>query len=483
MSGEEEEISIFAKPSTKRSKKESPDLRIENHSKTIEESHSTFALTFGQLGLDDWLVQTLDGLGMQRPTAVQQACIPAILAGRDVLAAAKTGSGKTATFALPMLQALSRDPFGIFGLILTPTRELAIQIGEQFKALGSLFNPTVTVVTGGVDAVALASAMSQRRPHILIATPGRLADMLESGAGKDYLVLNRLRFLVLDEADRLVGSESSFMRKDGGEMDIILKAVLPNQSLQLLLFSATLEQSAKSFFQTLGRSSDPFEYRQPGDFGVSASIRQVYLLVPSQVQDCYLVHLIRDRLRYGLMIVFVAKCKTAELMAQVLRRLDIEALSLHSRMSQRNRLASLDRFRSGKSQVLVCTDVASRGLDIPAVNTVINLDLPLDARDYIHRVGRTARAGRSGLAISLPNEMDVALIENIEAKLRHPLEPLLPVPEEAKVLETLDKIVKAKREASLALYDAKFGAKALANQQKWASGSMLKRKKKANKED
>ncbi|KAJ2583653.1 putative RNA helicase, partial [Coemansia sp. RSA 1797] len=188
--------------------------------------------TFSALGLDSWLTSTLSAMSIHEPTEIQRACIGPILAGRDVIGGANTGSGKTAAFALPILQALAEDPFGVFAVVLTPTRELAVQIGEQFGVLGKGVNIKVTVAIGGVDMVTQALSLS-RRPHIVVATPGRLADLIESSA--DAVHLKRVRFVVLDEADRLLTETFA------SDLAVIMDAVPKKR--QTLLFTATMTDS------------------------------------------------------------------------------------------------------------------------------------------------------------------------------------------------------------------------------------------------
>lgn len=413
--------------------------------------------SFEALGLDQWQVSTLRGLAIRRPTSVQAACIPKILSGSDVAASAKTGSGKTAAFALPILKMLSQDPFGIYALVLTPTRELALQIVEQFRVLGRSINVGVCVVMGGMDMMKQAAELA-RRPHIVVSTPGRLADLLQSSP--DAVCLKRLRFLVLDEADRLVGPGSTF--KDG-ELPLIMAKANPNA--QRLLFSATMSPEVEAYGSESGRGL--FVYRATHEFGTVERIKQRSLLIPSQIRDAYLAHLVGKTFAGRSTIIFVGKCKTCELVLRMLRALGHRAVALHSKMSQAERIAALARFKSGQVPILVSTDVGSRGLDIPSVQLVLNMDVPADARDYVHRIGRTARAGRSGLALTFIHELDIDLIRNIEASTGVQMEPLEEAPAEKDVLVELNKVITAKREASMSLLDLKFGAKAENNKRKW----------------
>ena len=427
-----------------------------------ESSTSSMASNFSDLGLPAWQVDTLKGLAITKPTAIQNACIPQILAGKDVIGGAKTGSGKTAAFALPILKTLAEDIYGPFALILTPTRELALQIAEQFQVLGKALRVNICVVLGGCDMMKQASELA-RRPHIIVATPGRLVDLIRSSP--DCLDLRKLRFCVLDEADRLLDPSGTFQTLQ--EIPTIMDAVRKSKRAQMLLFSATLTDPVRDFLRESQRS-DAYVFQSNDAYGTVEAIDQKYLLVPSKVRDCYLYHLLKNELAGKTMIIFVGKCLTAELLRFWLKEMGIEVAALHSQLSQQDRIAALARFKSGQLPILVSTDVGSRGLDIPSVEIVLNYDVPLDARDYVHRIGRTARAGRSGFALTLMTEMDVELVENIETKIGKQLEEF-PEPSEEKVLEKLNKVSEAKRSASMTLSDRKFGEKRARNKRKWES--------------
>ena len=427
-----------------------------------ESSTSTMASNFADLGLPAWQVDTLKGLAITKPTAIQNACIPQILSGKDVIGGAKTGSGKTAAFALPILKTLAEDIYGPYALILTPTRELALQIAEQFQVLGKALRVNICVVLGGCDMMKQASELS-RRPHIIVATPGRLVDLLRSSP--DCLDLKKLRYCVLDEADRLLDPAGTFQTLR--EIPTIMESVRKAKRAQMLLFSATLTEDVREFLKECQRS-DAYAFQSNDAYGTVESITQKYLLVPSKARDCYLYHLLQNDLKGKTMIIFVGKCLTAELLRFWMKELGIEVAALHSQLSQQDRIAALARFKSGQLPILISTDVGSRGLDIPSVEVVLNYDVPLDARDYVHRIGRTARAGRSGFALTLMTEMDVELVENIETKIGKQLQEF-PEPSEEKVLEKLNKVSEAKRAASMTLSDRKFGEKRARNKRKWES--------------
>lgn len=359
---------------------------------------------FSSLGLSDWIVNQLKTIGISQPSPVQRDVIPRVLQGRDCVACSKTGSGKTLAFALPIIQKLSQDPYGVFALVLTPTRELALQVFDQFCVLGRSIGLQCEVCIGGRDMIEQASRL-QNKPHVVVATPGRLVDHLSVG---NCLSLNRLKFMVLDEADRLIA----------GRFDEDLAQIFHNvpPDRQTLLFSATCNE----FLQKLNSLSknNCHYYEDIGSEATVTKLRQSYVMCAESVKDATLVDIVNDFVESGpgQLMVFVNKCREGTVLAMTLNRLGIAALALHSQMKQVERTAALTKFKSGTVRVLFTTDVGSRGLDIPLVDMVINYSLPSVAREYIHRVGRTARAGRGGAAISLVSPVDVNLLKLIEQR-------------------------------------------------------------------
>lgn len=316
---------------------------------------------------------------------------------------AETGSGKTAAFALPILQALLDKPQPLFGLVLAPTRELAYQISQAFEALGSLISVRCAVIVGGMDMVPQAIALG-KKPHIIVATPGRLLDHLENTKG---FSLRSLKYLVMDEADRLLDLDF------GPILDKILK-VLPRER-RTYLFSATMSSKVES----LQRASlkDPLRVSiSSNKYQTVSTLLQSYVFIPHQHKDTYLVYLINEFAGQSA-IVFTRTVNETQRIAILLRTLGFGAIPLHGQLSQSARLGALNKFRAGSREILVATDVAARGLDIPSVDVVLNYDLPPDSKTYIHRVGRTARAGKSGHAISVVTQYDVEIWLRIEAAL------------------------------------------------------------------
>lgn len=395
-----------------------------------------------ELGLASWLAGSCVEMGLKRPTPIQRECIGPALRGGDVLGSAETGSGKTAAFALPVLQALSDDPYGVFAVVLSPARELATQIADQFNALGSRMGVRVAVVVGGVDMMHQALELA-KRPHIVIATPGRLADHLRSSG--TAVTIRNARFLVIDEADRLL--EEGF----GPDLEFIVAALPPRR--QTLLFSATMSDALRQL-QTLALRK-PHVADLAALASTPASLEQQYVFVPANVRDVYLAHEARTLAEQDLTaIVFTSSCRSCEVLATTLRALGLDCVALHSQQPQARRLAALGRFKQGSLRLLVATDVAARGIDIPEVGVVLNHNVPAEPKDYIHRAGRTARAGRAGRALTYVSQYDVELLLAIETATQRKLETV--EPDEAEVLKLLPEVASARRAAIMELNDNGF---------------------------
>jgi ATP-dependent RNA helicase RhlE len=352
------------------------------------------------------LQRALKDKGYTAPTPIQTAAIPAIIAGRDVLGSAQTGSGKTAAFALPMLQQLVGAPLTktriIRGLVLVPTRELAAQVGESFLALGKYLPqlPKVAVVFGGVS---INPQMMNLRSgaDIVVATPGRLIDLIEHNA----LKLNEVQTLVLDEADRLL--ELGF----GEELARILK-LLPTKR-QNLFFSATFPPAIEAL--AAGMLREPVRVEVKSETGTAPDITQRAIEVDPGRRTQLLRHLVQTE-KWPRVLVFVATKHAAEIVADKLRKVKIEAEPFHGELSQGKRTQVLQDFKLKEVQVVVATDVAARGIDIASLPVVVNYDLPRSAVDYTHRIGRTGRAGESGLAVSFVSAATEAHFKLIEKR-------------------------------------------------------------------
>lgn len=411
---------------------------IENHSDGETEKApdrddvAKAPVTFRSLGIDERLCEVCKSLNWDEPTKIQREAIPIALQGRDIIGLAETGSGKTAAFILPILQSLLENPRRIFALVLTPTRELAIQIQEQVAALGSGFQIKSAVLVGGMDMMTQTVALA-KKPHIIIATPGRLVDHLEKTKGFN---LSALKYLVLDEADRILNMDFE------KEVDKILEQIPRDR--RTYLFSATMTKKVVK----LQRASlkDPVRIEVSTKFQTVDHLKQYYIFIPAKYKDVYLVHILNE-LSGNSFIIFCNTCPGTQKMALMLRNLGFSAIPLNGKMTQTKRLAALNKFKVKSSSVLIATDVASRGLDIPHVDVVINFDLPQHSKDYIHRVGRTARAGRYGKSITFVSQYDVEMYQKIE----HLIGKKLPLYEtvEQEVMILLERVVEAERLARI----------------------------------
>ncbi|TDL27389.1 DEAD-domain-containing protein [Rickenella mellea] len=366
---------------------------------TPDEASTSKDPTFKSLGIIDPLLEALEQMNYKKPTEIQAEVLPHALEGRDIIGVAETGSGKTAAFALPILQKLWEEPRSLFACVLAPTRELAYQISQQFESLGSAIGVRCVVIVGGTEKVAQAVALA-KKPHIVVATPGRLNDHLESTKG---FSLRGLKYLVLDEADRLLDMDF------GPVIDKILK-VIPKER-NTFLFSATMTTKVAKLQRA--SLSNPVRVEVSTKYSTVTTLLQYYLFIPYVQKDVYMIHL-ANTLAQNSIIIFTRTVHDTQRLAIILRTLGFPAVPLHGQLSQSARLGALAKFKSGGRRVLVATDVASRGLDIPSVDAVINFDIPTHSKDYIHRVGRTARAGRSGKSITLVTQYDVELIQRIE---------------------------------------------------------------------
>ena len=355
-------------------------------------------MPFASLGLSPALARAATELGFTVPTPIQTEAIPAVLRGADVWASAQTGSGKTAAFALPALQrhqdaALSQRPGGgarrVHTLVIAPTRELAAQVGEVLRSLGQHLaqTPKVAVVFGGVSINPQMMAL-RGGADIVVATPGRLLDLVEHNA----LKLASVQLLVLDEADRLL--DLGF----ADELNRVL-ALLPTQR-QTLFFSATFPASVEALAASQLREPVRIEVAPTEAGEGSATILQRAIAVDDKRRTQLLLQLIKDE-GWERVLVFVATKYTAEHVAEKLYRAKVFATPFHGDLGQGARTQVLDEFKADRWQVVVTTDLAARGIDSAQLPVVVNYDLPRSAVDYIHRIGRTGRAGESGLAVSL----------------------------------------------------------------------------------
>ncbi len=380
------------------------------------------SVTFDKLGLIPSLLARLTELEYEQPTPIQARAIPSVLAGRDLIAGANTGSGKTATFALPMLQGIFQNQAGkransgkgessgkgnyVSGLILVPTRELAKQVADNIKSYAAHFNGAIKTVAvfGGVSVNTQMLAL-RGGTDILVATPGRLLDLISSNAIK----LDLVNTLVLDEADRMLSLGFT------EELDALL-ALTPKKK-QTLLFSATFPEQVKSLTQEL--LNNPIEIQvQSSD--ASTLVQRVFTVNQGE-KTAVVAHLIMEN-QWRQALIFVNAKHHCEHLAEKLAKRGINATVFHGDKGQSERTRVLDGFKSGDIEVLIATDIAARGLDIEKLPVVINFNLPRSPSDYMHRIGRSGRAGEVGLAISLIDHEDYHHFKVIEKKNKIRLE-------------------------------------------------------------
>ena len=369
---------------------------------TIAPPEAGLAADFADLGLSEPILKAVAGKGYRTPSPIQRQCIPAVLEGRDVMAAAQTGTGKTAGFTLPMLERLRHGPHARAGvvrsLVLTPTRELAAQVGESVVAYGRYLDLRADVVFGGVSINPQMQRL-RRGADVLVATPGRLMDLHQQNA----LRLDRVEILVLDEADRML--DMGFIR----DIRRIL-SLLPSHR-QNLLFSATFSGEIRKL--ATGLLHNPVHLQATPENRAATTVEQLLHPCDMARKAELLSHLIRTN-DWQQVLVF---SRTKHGANKVAERLDAEGLSasaIHGNKSQGARTRALAGFKSGEVRVLVATDIAARGIDIHQLPHVVNLDLPNVAEDYVHRIGRTGRAGQNGHAISLVAAEEHELLRAIE---------------------------------------------------------------------
>ena len=380
-------------------------------------------MTFHDLQLDSVLLDNIQREGYTKPTPIQSQTIPHILDRRDVIGCAQTGTGKTAAFALPIIQLLGVKTHTrhIRALILSPTRELAAQIGDQFKVYAHNTPLRHTVIFGGVGQNPQVQAI-KKGVDILVATPGRLLDLVNQG----IIRLDKLEIFVLDEADRML--DMGFIH----DIKRVMK-VLPKQR-QNLLFSATMPQEITTLSQQFLVNPIQIEVN-PQSSTVEKIEQSVYFVERSDKKDL-LKHVLKTQ-KFVQVLIFTRTKYRANTLAKQLSRANLPAEAIHGGKSQTARTRALDNFRSGKTEILVATDIAARGLDIEAVSHVINFDLPNIPESYVHRIGRTARAGADGIAYSFCDVEERAYLKDIEKLINqrisinndHPYVSTLPDPE------------------------------------------------------
>jgi ATP-dependent RNA helicase RhlE len=359
-------------------------------------------MIFDDLDLNPELLESIDYMGFREATPIQEKAIPVILSGRDLIACAQTGTGKTAAYLLPIMNSITeKRPSHTHTLILVPTRELAIQIDQQILGLAYTLSITSIAVYGGGDGSGWEQekAALSKGADIIVATPGRLISHLNQG----YVKFNQIEVLVLDEADRML---------DIGFYDDIMRIVshIPKKR-QTLMFSATMPPKIKSMSRHIMKNQVEIalEMSKPAE-----GVQQVVYMLGDHMKLPLVKSLIADNPEYQSILIFSSTKKKLSKIVQGLRSKNYMVEGISSDLQQKQREEMLLRFRSRKTRVLVATDMLSRGIDIKDINLVINFDAPIDSEDYVHRVGRTARAETTGIAVTLVNKADIPKILRIE---------------------------------------------------------------------
>ena len=372
-------------------------------------------MNFSQLGLTNAQLNACNSLGYENPTPIQTKAIPIILNGQDLIGCAETGTGKTAAFLLPIIQRISERPRpGVRVLVLSPTRELALQIHKNYGELNSVKSNRSVVVMGGANMRTQVNEL-RRSGTVVIATPGRLLDLMERGA----INLATVEVLVLDEADRML---------DMGFLPAIRRvlAKLPTKR-QTLLFSATMSSSIESLARTTMTQPKLVEVNRRG--GAAQMVEQTAYSVAQENKMALLLDLLeRENQQESLekVLVFTRTRRGSERLSHILRARNHTVNRIHADRSQPQREAALREFRDGRARVLVATDIAARGLDVDAVSHVINYDVPAAPEDYVHRVGRTGRAGHQGKAITIVTPVDELSMRAIERLIGQRVKRVVP---------------------------------------------------------
>lgn len=372
-----------------------------------------FILVFQDLRLDPRLLRSVQHLGFAKPTDIQQEAIPAVLVGRDLIVSSKTGSGKTLAYLLPMMQrllksrALSKQDAR--ALILAPTRELAKQVYAQLRLFIANTPVTAALIVGG-ENFNDQEKLLKRQPDVIVATPGRFLDHLEHKS----VFIQGLEMLILDEADRML--DLGFMP----QLNAINKAA-DHRLRQTLMFSATLDHAEVDEL-TLSLLKNPFRVALGSGHEQHSDITQQFIFADHLTHKEALLQHVLQHETVKQLIVFTATRDDAERLATFCNTQGFSAMGLSARLNQGQRNSVMQQFAAGKYQVLVTTDLASRGLDLLQVSHVLNFDLPKHAEEYVHRIGRTGRAGAKGIAISLVGPKDWPALQKIEAFLRRPVE-------------------------------------------------------------
>ena len=363
----------------------------------------TIQASFEELGLSKSILASIHEVGFERPTPIQAAVIPPALEGRDLIALAQTGSGKTAAFVIPLAERLTHGK-GLRALIISPTREIALQTQAFVELFGKSHDLRSACLIGGVKMKPQLKQLSEE-PDVIVATPGRLLDHIK----RRTIDVSGVDELVLDEADHML--DLGFLPQVKS-----IVAAIPTKR-RTMMFSATMPGAIESLAQSLLHDPLRIDITPPGRAAVSISHR-LYVVLPENKRPC-LIALLHQEL--GSTLVFTRKKDDAEWLYHILARQGHPVARIHSDRSQGGRVQALDQFRAGSHRILVATDIAGRGIDVPGITHVINFDIPESVEDYIHRAGRTARAEREGMVSSIVTWQDLVMVRKIEQEIGAPI--------------------------------------------------------------
>ncbi|CRG94387.1 DEAD/DEAH box ATP-dependent RNA helicase, putative [Plasmodium gallinaceum] len=389
----------------KNNEKEDESL-FDNSNKTNENSETNKIVSFDELNICEEILQSINEIGWKKPTLIQQEILPYAFQKRDIIGLSETGSGKTACFIIPILQDLKDKKQSFFALVISPTRELCIQIAQHFHALGSNLLINICTIFGGVDIVTQSLNLA-KKPNIIISTPGRILDHLNNTKGFN---LKNLKYLVFDEADKLLSLdfETSINK---------LLLILPKSRITFL-FSATMTKNVAKLKKA--SLKNPIKIEVSNKYSTVSTLIENYIFIPFKYKFTYLCSLCFHFSNRNI-IIFTNTCASAQKINFFCRNLGLKSICLHGKLTQNQRLSSLNLFKANKYNILISTQVGARGLDLQNIKIVINFDL-CSCKEYIHRVGRTARAGKTGKSITFVTQYDVENFLSIEKQLNKKIE-------------------------------------------------------------
>jgi len=416
------------------------------------------SVTLSRFGLEEVLLESCAALGIKEPTEIQRGMLEKLERKKDVLGVSGTGTGKTMAYALPILHHLLRADKYFYALVLLPTRELSQQVHSVFTEVGKSISLRTSLLIGGADLVLQGKSLAAR-PHIIIGTPGRVLYHLKNTKG---IFLDSFRYLVLDECDRLLDGDFE------GEVKEILETVGPNRNT--LLFTATVTKRVAALKEKILNS--PVVLESESSEGVPEALVQNYMYIPHRYKEAYLYELLR-KIGTTKALVFVATCVTAEKIERILKKLGESVCTIHGNKPQVERTQVIDQFRRGNRNILIATDVASRGIDIPDIKMIVNYDIPEYSKDYVHRVGRTARAGKSGIAINFVTQYDVETFQKMEARIGVRMKEY--AVEKSAIESLMDTVADAKREAEAEMREEGVGKRIKEIKNKKAKNSSSKK--------